>query len=89
MESRPEDRGGLDPYADSVRDEERPDRPFAPARDLEAARGVEVEVDLVTMRAEQERAAVYDAMREESVREAAIAAARNEAPFDLSWGLDV
>jgi hypothetical protein len=71
----------------AVREEDRADRPFAPASGPRAERGVVVETDLVTMRAEQARAAALDAMRDDAVREAAIASARQEAPFDLTWGL--
>lgn len=83
------ERSGLDPRGESVRDEQRSDRPFAPSGGPEPGPGVEVETDLVTMRAEQDRAAAYDAMRDEAVREARIAEARREAPFDLSWGLGI
>ena len=82
--------GSADPDGPrAVRDEDRADRPFAPTPGPQAERGVDVETDLVTMRAEQARAAELDAMRDEAVREAAIASAQREAPFDLTWGLDL
>ena len=69
-------------------DEARPDRAFAPAMEQSRERGVEVETDLVAMRAELEYDRAMDAVSEEAVRAARLEQARREAPYDLAWGFE-
>lgn len=60
------------------------------AQDLEAhvPRMVEVEHDAVSARGEAEHSARLDADRDAHRREVALARARREAPFDLTWGIE-
>jgi len=61
---------------------------WALAQEVASSAPTVLEHDAVTAHAEADRAETLDADRGAIRREVALARARREAPFDLSWGID-